>query len=71
VSYSIIRRRGTEETTSQSTEAVAAVRILRDWAAAYPHQYLMIRDEYGTPVAYRRPRMSVPPVEAPVQRLSL
>ncbi|MHB8573746.1 MAG: hypothetical protein ACYDCQ_00290 [Dehalococcoidia bacterium] len=71
MSYSVIRRRGTEETTSQSTEAVAAVRILRDWAAAYPQQYLMIRDEHGTPVAYRRPRVSVAPIEATAQRLSL
>jgi hypothetical protein len=55
VSYSVIRRRGTEETATESTEAVTAVGILRAWSVAFPQQYLLIRDEHGAPLAYRRP----------------
>ena len=53
--YSVIRRRGAEETTRQEPEAAAAVRLLRDWSLAYPQQYLLVQDDRGVAVAYRRP----------------
>ncbi len=53
--YSVIRRRGAEETATQDLEAASAVRLMRDWSRAYPQQHLVIRDANGAAVAYRRP----------------
>ena len=55
MTYSVSRRTGTEVTTAVHVEATDAVRILRRWSAAFPQQYLAIRDDQGTPLAYRRP----------------
>jgi len=55
VSYSVARRFGAEEDSTDSLEAESAVRVLRDWTRAFPHQLLVIRDETGHAVAYRRP----------------
>ncbi len=57
--YSVIRRRGTEETSSREEEADAAVRLLRDWARAFPQQDLLIQDERGVAVAFRHPKPAV------------
>jgi len=55
VSYSIVRRQGVEETTTESLDAGPAVRLLRDWARVYPGQQLVLRDAAGRPLAYRAP----------------
>jgi hypothetical protein len=56
MSYSVSRRTEAGETTQQHLEAGSAVRLLRTWAAAYPNHELLIRDQQGLAVAYRRPQ---------------
>ena len=55
MSYFVIRRAGSEETSTGDLEAESAIRLMRDWARAYPQQFLLIRDETGAALAYRRP----------------
>lgn len=55
MSYSVVRRQGIEETSTSQLEADSAVRLLKDWARVYPQQLLVIRDDAGLAVAYRRP----------------
>ncbi len=54
--YSVIRRRGTEETAIREEEAIAAVRLLRDWSRSFPQQDLAVQDDRGVLVAFRHPR---------------
>ena len=55
MSYSVVRHQGIEQTSAGQLEADSAVRLLKDWARAYPQQLLVIRDDAGLAVAYRRP----------------
>lgn len=64
MSYSVARRSGVEEQSTDRLEAESAVRLLRDWAHAFPYQLLVIRDETGHAVAYRRPT-AMPGVPSP------
>lgn len=59
MSYSVVRRQGVEETSTGQLEADSAVRLLRDWARVYPQQLLVICDDAGLAVAYRRPAGAV------------
>jgi len=43
------------ETVTSQLEAESAVRLLKDWARVYPQQLLVIRDDAGLAVAFRRP----------------
>jgi len=55
VSYSVVRGQGIMETVTSQLEAESAVRLLKDWARVYPQQLLVIRDDAGLAVAFRRP----------------
>lgn len=55
MTYSLICRQGTHETSTTNLEAMLAVRLMRQWAEANPQQEILLRDEAGDPVAYRRP----------------
>ena len=55
MTYSIVRRTETDEAAAPAEEATAAIRLLRDWSAAFPQQRLAIRDVYGHEIAFRRP----------------
>ncbi len=55
MSYSVVRRQGVEETSAGQLEAGSAVQLLKDWTRAYPQQLLLICDDAGSAVAYRRP----------------
>ena len=61
MSYSVSRRTEAGETTQQHLEVGSAIRLLRSWATIYPNHELLIRDQQGLPVAYRRPQ---PPIAA-------
>lgn len=54
MSYSIVRHTSSAETAAAAVEAAAAVRLLRDWTAAYPGQHLAICDDSGRTIAFRR-----------------
>ncbi len=54
--YSVIRRRGAEETSIRQEEAIAAVRLLHDWSRAFPQQDLAVQDDRGVLVAFRHPK---------------
>lgn len=72
MSYSVVRRSTSSETAAATPEAAAAVRLLRDWAAAYPEQRLDIRDASGSTIAFRSgaPAFHMAPPAAPVAVLS-
>jgi hypothetical protein len=55
VSYSLIRAEGTEQTSATALDAGRAVFLMRRWAQIYPEQYLVLHDEQGRAVAFRRP----------------
>ena len=55
MSYSVVRRQGVDETSTGQLEADSAVRLLKDWTRTYPQQLLVICDDAGLAVAYRRP----------------
>jgi len=50
-----VRRQGITETITCQLEAESAVQLLKDWARVYPQQFLLIRDDAGLAVAFRRP----------------
>ncbi len=56
MSYSVSRRTAAGETTQQHLEVGSAVRLLRAWASVYPNHELLIRDQQGLAVAFRRPQ---------------
>ena len=67
--YTIARQRGAEETTALELDATATMRLVTRWTSAYPHQYLIIKDDNGVPLAFRRPGPGVNQTTAQQQRV--
>jgi len=60
MSYNVVRCTDRDETCVAATEATVAIRVLRDWAAVYPFQQFVIRDDCGQIIAYRKPHCPLP-----------
>ena len=67
--YTIARQRGAEETVALELDATATMRLVTRWTSAYPHQYLIIKDDNGVPLAFRLPGPGVNQTTAQQQRV--
>jgi hypothetical protein len=61
MTYDLVRGQGTSRTVMADLDAGLAIRLMRHWASARPQQFLLLRDDRGSTVAFHAPERGTRP----------